>query len=241
MSTFKVRRQRAAAWGVHLYTALGLPLAFLSAVALAKGDAGMFFLYAWIACVIDATDGFLARRLRVREVLPYFDGRKLDDIVDYLNFVFLPVLSLPALGMLGEGMEWVSVLPLMASAYGFCQERAKTEESFVGFPSYWNVLVLYLYVLHPSPLVAAITIGVLSLLVFVPIHWIYPSKAKLLKPITVAGGTIWALALVPVCLNPEAPWARDVAFWSMLYPAYYVVLSLVHHSRVHKSETAVTT
>ena len=180
----------------------------------------------------------MARRLKVREVIPTFDGRKLDDIVDFLTFVFLPALSLPALGILPHGMEWVAILPLMASAYGFCQDRAKTAESFVGFPSYWNILVLYLYVLRPSPVLVAGIIATLSVLVFVPIHYLYPTKAKLLRPVTIAGGIVWSAALLPVCFVPDAPWARQVALASLLYPLYYFVLSLVHHSRIHASETA---
>lgn len=234
------RRHQAAAWGVHLYTALGLPLAFLAAVALAKQDAELFFLCLWTTTVIDATDGTLARRLRVREILPTFDGRKLDDIVDYLTFVFLPVLALPALQILPPGQEWLAVFPLVASAYGFCQEKAKTQESFVGFPSYWNIVVLYLYVLDPPGAVSAAILLVLSILVFVPIHYLYPSKAKLLRPVTVVFGSLWALALIPVCLAPNEPWAKQVTLYSLAFPAYYFVLSLVHHFRHAHHESAVT-
>ena len=45
-----------------------------------------------LAIFIDATDGWLARALRVKERLPFFDGGRLDDIVDYLTYVFVPVL-----------------------------------------------------------------------------------------------------------------------------------------------------
>jgi phosphatidylcholine synthase len=237
------RQRKAMAWGVHVYTMLGLPLAFVQAVALSQGRAGaaIFFLSMWLACVVDATDGTLARRIRVREVLPDFDGRKLDDIVDYLNFVFLPVLALPALGILDGKLAWLAVLPLFASAYGFCQERAKTEESFVGFPSYWNVLVLYLYVLQTRSGVSAAWVTILSILVFVPIHYIYPTKAKLMRRTTLAFGSVWALMLIPVCLNPDASWAPAVAWASTPFPVYYMILSGVHHVRNSKHESAVTT
>jgi phosphatidylcholine synthase len=235
------RRHKAAAWGVHLYTALGLPLAFVASIALAGEDAAVFFACMWVACIIDSTDGFFARRLRVREILPSFDGRKLDDLVDYLWFVFLPVLGLPAFGVLEDGLEWFAVLPLMASAYGFCQERAKTQESFVGFPSYWNILLLYFYVLQPSPWLAAGILSLLSLLVFVPIHYLYPSKTRLLRPLTVVLGAAWALALAPVCLWPDAAWAPTVMKWSVIFPVYYFALSLVHHYKHAASETPVAT
>ena len=40
------------------------------------------------------------------------------------------------------------VLPLLASAYGFSQVNVKTDDGFfLGFPSYWNIVAYYLFVL----------------------------------------------------------------------------------------------
>ena len=84
----------ARAWLVHAYTAAGAVAAFAGTVAVFDGRYRDSFLCMIAATVIDATDGLLARSARVREVLPGFDGSRLDDIVDYLTFVFLPVLLL---------------------------------------------------------------------------------------------------------------------------------------------------
>ncbi len=230
--------RRFAAWGVHFYTALGLPLSALAMEALTRQDANAFFGYLWVACFVDSTDGTMARRVKVREVVPEFDGRKLDDIVDFLTFAFLPALAVPALGLVPKEWAWVAVLPLMASGYGFCQEKAKTPESFVGFPSYWNIVVLYLYVLGATPIVTTAVLAFLSLLVFVPIHYVYPTKAKLWKPVTIGFGALWAAAMAPVCFFPDAAWAPTVTWISLLYPAYYLVISIVHHQRVHDHEAA---
>lgn len=230
-----VRPSRArvvAAWGVHLYTALGLPLAALAAAALADGDASRFFLLSTLACGIDATDGFLARRVGVKEVLPDFSGRRLDDLVDFLHFVCLPLLALPALGVLDAGQAWVVVVPLMASAYGFCQEQAKTEDSFVGFPSYWNVLAIYLYVLGVGSTAAATSLVVLSAMVFVPIHYVYPSRTRFLQPVTVALGLVWTGMVLAMALAPDAPASRTIGWISTYYLVYYGVISLVHDRRV---------
>jgi phosphatidylcholine synthase len=225
--------RRAAAWGVHFYTATGLPLAMLACVALAQQDASLFFLTLTIAAIVDATDGTLARKVGVREVVPDFDGRKLDDIVDFLNFAFLPGLALMAFPLLPEGWSWAAALPVLASGYGFCQERAKTDDAFVGFPSYWNIHVLYLYVLDTDPWAGLASTLLFTVLVFVPIHYLYPSKTKLLKPLTVGLGILWTLMVLALCLQPEAAWARPLALVSLFYPVYYMVLSLVHHQRVH--------
>ena len=68
--------RKLMAWGVHGYTGLGLPLAFFSMIALiqaSQGDArgaALFFVFNGVAMFVDATDGAMARMVRVKEVLP---------------------------------------------------------------------------------------------------------------------------------------------------------------------------
>ena len=80
---------------MHAYTALGLVIAACMAVLIVRGDDAAFrttFALMLLATVIDATDGLLARAVRVREVLPGFDGRQLDYLTDFLTYVVLPLL-----------------------------------------------------------------------------------------------------------------------------------------------------
>jgi phosphatidylcholine synthase len=227
-----IHARTIAAWGVHTYTALSLPIALVSTIALFQGQVELFFALNCLSVFVDATDGTLARRIRVREVLPDFDGRRLDDITDFITFAFLPSLALYVLGMMPAGLEWVAFVPLLASGYGFCQDRAKTEESFVGFPSYWNIGALYLYVLRAPPWVTLAVIVTFSILVFVPFHYVYPTKTRLLRGLTIGFGSAWAAVMCAVALHPTAPWAFEAALVSMAFPLYYFGLSAVHHSRV---------
>src|SRR3954469_7078281 len=175
-----VRLVHLLAWGVHLYTALGLVLAAAIAVLLVQGGVFAFrwsFLLMVVATFIDGTDGTLARKVRVKEVLPNFDGRRLDDITDFLTYTFLPLLLIWRADLLPAGTGWVLLLPLLASAYGFCQCAAKTDDGyFLGFPSLWNVVAFYLYVLQiPGP-VALGAVLTLAALTFVPTRYLYPSQ-----------------------------------------------------------------
>src|SRR3954454_93695 len=146
------------AWGVHFYTALGLVCASGIAAALFHGGPDAFrwsFGLMALATFIDATDGTLARKVRIKEVLPNFDGRKLDDITDFLTYTALPLVLVWRAGLLPPGLEWSLTVPLLASAYGFCQSAAKTDDGyFLGFPSLWNVVAFYLYALQLNPWVA---------------------------------------------------------------------------------------
>jgi phosphatidylcholine synthase len=228
------RARRTAAWGVHLYTALGLPLALAQLAALMHGDAQRFFLLNAAAVFVDATDGAMARAVRVKEVLPEFDGRKLDDIIDFLTFAFLPGVAVVALGLIPPSAAAAVCVPVMASGYGFAQERAKTDDSFVGFPSYWNIVVFYLWVLEARSAVVLVTLLTLSALVFVPFHYVYPTRASLWKPATLALGYLWGGVTMALAAAPHATWSRPVALASLAYPAYYTALSAIHHRRVRR-------
>jgi hypothetical protein len=77
-------------WVVHGYTATGAVLALLIVLAAVEGDVARALWLGLAALVIDGTDGMLARRYGVKERLPWFDGALLDNIVDYLTYVFAP-------------------------------------------------------------------------------------------------------------------------------------------------------
>ena len=120
------------AWLVHLYTGLGVVVGFLSLLQIEQRDFRSAFLLMAVAIVLDATDGTLARAARVKELIPWFDGEILDGIVDYFNYVIVPVLLLFRADLLPpDDALWLSMLPLLASAYGFFQKNAKTAANFI--------------------------------------------------------------------------------------------------------------
>jgi phosphatidylcholine synthase len=114
----------------------------------------------------------------------------------------------------------------LASAYGFAQTAAKTADHFfTGFPSYWNVVVFYLWALGWPPWANAAVLLVLAALVFVPIRYVYPSRTPTMRGLTVSLGVLWgAVMLCALARVPEPP--RGLVTASLAYPAYYVALSL---------------
>lgn len=235
MPALSTRTLRLIGWGIHAYTASGLVLALLAVEALVRGDGSRFFLLNVLAVVIDGTDGTLARRFEVKKHVPEFDGARLDDIVDYLTWALLPALALPMLGLLSPGWSWAIALPVLASGYGFCQQRAKTDDAFVGFPSYWNILALYIYVFRPPEALTVGLLAVLSLLVFVPIHFVYPTRTVMLRPLTISLSLVYTVACAALALRPDAAWSPPLALGSLAFVAYYTVISFVHHARVHRA------
>ena len=221
-------RAAVLAWGAHAYTALGLPCAAAIAVLIVRGDDGSFrlaFALMVVATFIDATDGWLARRARVAEVLPGFDGRRLDDIIDFQTYTALPLLLIWRAGLVPEAWAWWLVVPFVASAYGFSQADAKTDDDFfLGFPSYWNIVAFYLYVLRvPHPWALAVLLA-LAILTFVPSRYLYTSRAGRWSTPTNVCGAVWAVTLVVILWRwDRAPVWLPIA--SLAFPVYYMGLS----------------
>jgi phosphatidylcholine synthase len=216
---------------VHVLTASGAVIGLWGLVAASDGGFRAAFLAMIAATVIDAIDGWLARRFDVGRRVPWIDGARLDDIVDYGTFVILPAFVMIEMDVLPTGWEWpVAAAMLLSSAYGFARTNAKTADAFTGFPSYWNIVVFYLAALGLSaPANAAIVIG-LAALVFVPVGYVYPTKTPTLRRTTLALGAGWGACLIWLIASlPEVP--RGPLAASLAFPAYYLVLSLVLEAR----------
>jgi phosphatidylcholine synthase len=224
-------RAQPFAWLVHFYTATGAVLAFASALAAFDGRFRAAFIFLIVATIVDATDGMLARRVGIPESTPRFDGARLDDIVDYLTFVFVPMLILYRAGDLpvAWGM-WVVAAVLLSSAYGFASLDAKTSDHFfTGFPSYWNIVALYLHAAALPRVVNAVVLLALVVMVFVRIGYVYPSRTPVLRRLTNALGAIWAAMMLAVVWRlPSVPPALVIG--SLFFPVYYTVLSFWLHS-----------
>lgn len=218
------------AWLAHAYTALGLVCAAGMAVLIVRGDDASFrwaFFLMMVATAIDATDGWFARKARVKETLPGFDGSALDNLIDFHTYTSLPLLLLWRAGILPGYVAWVLVLPLLASGYGFSQVHAKTPDGFfIGFPSYWNIVAFYLYVLQPPVSMSVALLVGFAILTFVPTPYLYASRGGPFATLINGGAAIWFVMLGLVLRGaPFDP--RSVALVSMAYPLLYLALSAV--------------
>jgi phosphatidylcholine synthase len=219
---------REWAWLAHVYTGLGAAVGLAAALSVIAGRYREAFVWLGVQILIDATDGLLARWLRVKERLPDFDGARLDDIIDYLCYVFIPVLLLLHARLLPPfGGEIVGAIVLMASGYGFSRTTAKvktTDHFFTGFPSYWNLVAFYMFLLQLPPWVNAAILLAFAVLVFVPLRYVYPSRTQTLSMTTNGLAAMWGVLLVWLVWRlPE----RDVGwvYVSLTFPVYYFVLS----------------
>ncbi len=223
------RGLRIAGWALHVYTASGSVLALVAVVAAFEGQVRTALWVLLAAMVVDGTDGMLARRLAVSTTIPGFDGARLDDIVDYLTYVFAPVVLLLTSGHLPAG-TWglvVAALPLLASCIQFCRTDAKTEDHyFLGFPSYWNVVAFYVVVLELGPAVTTAIIVTCAVLVFVPVKYLYPSRTPRQRVLNLSLAGMWLVLYAVVLASGPRPNPLALGL-SLAYLGYYLVASVL--------------
>lgn len=218
----KVSHQIISAWCVHFYTAIGGPIGVWAIFAGFNHDFRTAWLLLAITIIIDSTDGMLARKFRVSTVLPSVDGRRLDDIVDYFNWVIVPSILLVLAGVIPA---WLLPVPLMASGYGFAQTSAKTKDHyFLGFPSYWSLVGYYLYLFSTPIMFNTVLILALAFLVFVPIRFPYPTQTRPYRKLTLLLCSIWGLMLLTILVVHSR--GLDWLSWASLFLIpYYVGLT----------------
>lgn len=209
-------------WCVHAYTGAGGLIGVWALLTAAQGDiAGAFGLLV-ITMIIDGTDGILARKLRVWEVLPKFDGASLDNSIDVLTYGYIPIFIMATQGLLPHP-AW-ALVPTAALLYAYGQVDMKTPDSFfLGFPSYWNIVALYLFWLKPDPIVAVLMVTIPAILTFIPTRYLYPSKNQVLWQITWPLVIVWMVLLL-VLLGQPTPDPTLVSL-SLYFPIYYIAAS----------------
>lgn len=217
---------KVRAWMVHFYTSMGLIFGLLAMVAIWQNNPQAVFMYLGMALFIDATDGTLARTYKVKIYAPELDGRKLDDITDYLNYAFIPAFFCYRFGLIsGPGGLAVLGVMLLCAVYGFCQAEAKTNDGyFTGFPNFWNLVIFYLYFLELGPITNGIILGILSGLVFVPVKYVSYSTRPF-RRWTALVSLAYGVMLLAIVITMERPDVHLVLV-SLVFPLYYVVLSL---------------
>ena len=181
------------AFCVHLLTASGSFLAFLGVVAAAEHRFVDMFWWLGLALIVDGIDGPIARKVRVKEVLPNWSGDTLDNIIDYVTYVLLPAFALYQSGMIGEPWSFVAAGAIVvSSAIYYADMGMKTDEYFFsGFPVVWNMVVFTLFVIEPGQWLSFGIVVLCGILTFLPINFIHPVRVVRLRPINLGATLLW--------------------------------------------------
>lgn len=211
-----------AAYGVHIFTALGAALGLWAIILTYDGFYQEAIWVLAVSAIIDSIDGALARLTKTKKHAPRIDGALMDNIIDFVTWTIAPLLWIYAIMQLPV---WVLLLCAIASAFGFSNTQAKTEDNFFqGFPSYWNIVVFYIYLLNLPYEFASAILLMFALVSFLPVKFVYPTRTKYLRPLTLILGLAYTLQLIALMYYfDESP--ALLIYTSFIFPFYYFGLS----------------
>jgi len=206
---------------VHLFTAMGAICAFMATRCVLLGAWEAVFAWLAVALVVDTVDGSFARWVGVSKRLPRFSGERLDLVIDYLTYVFVPALALLEARFLDGAFGLVlACLILLCSLFHFSDTASKTDEHcFVGFPATWNLVAFYVFALGLSPTSTALLVLACVVLTFIPLKWVHPLRTVALRPVTVLATALGCIAGASVLLSgfPAGTWESIVLVAAAIY------------------------
>ncbi len=218
MNEPQTSRHQIAALSVHLFTAAGAFCAFMALAAVLEGFLGAAFGWLGLALVIDGLDGPLARLVDVETNAPHWNGAILDLVVDYLNYVLVPLVAVWRAGLLPDEIATLlcGVLAALSALY-FADNRMKTHDNwFRGFPALWNVLALYLFCFPLAPAFNAGVLVVFGALMFAPVVFVHPVRVERWRALTLVVTAVWLGA---------AFWALSIGFGPAPAPRALLLLT----------------
>src|SRR4030081_1788937 len=186
---------RAAAFSVHIFTAMGAGIALIALLEAVREHWAAMFAWLGVALVIDALDGPIARRLDGERGQPKLSGDVLDLVVDFVTYVFVPAYAITASGLL---------LPLAAPLLGFgivvsgalyfADRRMKAADNhFRGVSAVWDAAAFYLFLVRLPPALSSLAVAILIALTFVPFHVVHPIRVVRLRGLTLSLLAVWAV------------------------------------------------
>jgi phosphatidylcholine synthase len=146
-----------------------------------------------IALLVDGIDGPIARRYRVRERLPKWDGAALDFVIDYTSYVFAPAIIVAQALQLPEGVGALTgIIIAVSGALYFADTRMKQpDNSFRGFPAVWNMVAFGLYAFLPPPAITVAVVVLLAAMTFLPINFVHPVRVVQWRAATLTILAVW--------------------------------------------------
>jgi phosphatidylcholine synthase len=213
--------KKGIAWSVHAFTASGIVAGFLALVSVLKNEPVEAFMWLGVALFVDGIDGTLARRARVSEYTPNFDGATLDNVIDYFTYVAVPALMIYWFNMvqvpfLFSTDTWsliCAVIVMASSLYCFANVGMKSSDYyFVGFPAIWNVVVLYFYLFNTGWHINLLAVVGLAILTFVPVKFVHPLRVTHWRNVTIPMTVVWAGMAIALVMSGKDNKPADLVY-----------------------------
>ena len=217
---------------VHLFTGFGIIAGYFALIAVINNNQKEAFLWLGLAFLIDSVDGTLARKFNVKKNLPNIDGKMLDSIIDFFNYVIIPSIMIYWFRYVPD--QFLLLIPailIFISIYSYVNLNILTNDNYYnGFPAIWNVIVLYFYIFGTSQNFNLILLTLLIFLKFSPLKCIHPLRVKRFKKLSIIFAIIWFLTSALLILIKQSNQISIneifIMFFWVISNIYFIVISL---------------
>ena len=224
--------EKLISFSIHFFTGIGIIAGFLALIAVLNNNQKEAFLWLGLAFIIDSVDGTLARRFNVEKNLPNIDGKMLDSIIDFFNYVIVPSLMIYWFEYVPDQFNvYIPLILIFISIYSYVNINVLTNDNYYnGFPAIWNVIVLYFYVFGTSQNFNLIFLILLILLKFSPIKCIHPLRVKKLKNLSIFFTIVWFITstflIITKNLNINPLYEIFLMFSWVISNIYFISVSM---------------
>jgi len=191
---------------VHLFTGFGIIAGFFALISVINNNQANAFLWLGVAFLIDSIDGTLARKFDVKKNLPNIDGKMLDSIIDFFNYVIILALMIYWFKLVPD--QLLILIPstlIFISIFSYVNLNVMTSNNFYnGFPAIWNIVVLYFFIFSTSNMINLIVLVLLIILKFSPLKCVHPLRVKKYKSISIFFTIIWFLMSALLILSMQS-------------------------------------
>ena len=217
---------------VHLLTGFGIIAGYFALIAVINNNQEEAFLWLGLAFLIDSVDGTLARKFNVKKNLPNIDGKMLDSIIDFFNYVIIPSIMIYWFRYVPDQFSvLIPAILIFISIYSYVNLNILTNDNYYnGFPAIWNVIVLYFYIFGTSQNVNLILLTLLIFLKFSPLKCIHPLRVKRFKNLSIIFAIIWFLTSALLILIKQSNQISIneifIMFFWVISNIYFIIISL---------------
>ena len=200
----------------------------MSILAINAQDWRQAMLWLVLCLIIDELDGSLARVFRVKEVLPYMDGKTIDYVIDFATYAIIPAYFFYEAHLVSEAwrLPCTAIILLVSALYYGKQGMVTDDLYFLGFPVLWNMVVFYLLFVFPFESTGnVVLVFFFAILHFLPIKFVYPSQGRRFRRLSI-GVTIVFIATLAAILwfYPQRIfWLTLLAY---LTAGYYALMAI---------------
>ena len=190
-------------WCIHLLTCSGLVAGFLSLINVFENNQAGAFLWLGVALIIDAIDGSLARKFEVAKNVKNIDGKMLDSVIDFFNYIIIPSIMIYWFDIVPMYFEIViPLIILVISAISYSNNNLMSSDNFYkGFPCIWNILLLYIYFFDFNSMTNLFLISFCIILKFIPLKYVHPLRVKKYKIQSTIFMALWFISTLKLLIT----------------------------------------